>query len=77
MTNAHVVEEASQIQVQLFDGREFVAQVIETTFPENSPDLALLKIEAENLPWLELADGVNIGDTVVGVGHPQLIKWAI
>ena len=77
ITNAHVVEDASQIQVQLFDGREFVAQVIGTTFPENSPDLALLKIEAENLPWLELADGVNIGDTVVGVGHPQLIEWAI
>ena len=77
ITNAHVVEDATEIDVQLFDGREYIAEVIGTTFPGNSPDLALLKIEAENLPWLALASEVNIGDTVVGVGHPQLLEWAI
>lgn len=77
ITNAHVVEDATEVDVELFDGREYVAEVIGTTFPINSPDLALLKIEAENLPWLELASEVNVGDTVIGVGHPQLIEWAI
>ena len=61
----------------MFDGREYVAEVIGTTFPENSPDLALLKIEAENLPWIELANEVNIGDTIVGVGHPYNLEWVI
>ena len=70
ITNAHVVGDATVVDVKLFDGREYVAEVIGNTYPENQPDLALLKIEAKNLPWIELADEVNIGDTIVGVGNP-------
>lgn len=77
LTNAHVAGDASELGVVTFDGREFVAQVVGNTFPENQPDLALLKVEAEDLPWLELADGVAVGDTVVGVGHPHTLEWVI
>ena len=77
ITNAHVVEDVTEIDVELFDGRAYLAKVIGTTYPDNEPDLALLKIEAEDLPWLGLADEATIGDTVVGVGHPQLLEWLI
>ena len=77
ITNAHNIREHTALGVKLFDGRQYSAEVIANTYPVNSPDLALLKVEAENLPWLELADGVELGETVVGVGNPHTLEWVI
>jgi serine protease Do len=69
LTNNHVVGQASEIQVALNDGRQFVAKVIGT---DPQTDVALIKINAENLPALTLTDSskVEIGDVVLAVGNP-------
>jgi serine protease Do len=69
LTNEHVISQASQIKVKLFDGREFDAEVkgIDTR-----SDLAVIKINADNLPVAKLGDSDNlkIGQWVVAIGNP-------
>ena len=69
LTNNHVVSEASEIQVVLNDGRQFTAKVIGT---DPQTDVALIKIDAENLLALTLTDSskVEIGDVVLAIGNP-------
>ena len=69
LTNNHVVNNASEIQVALNDGRQFTAKVVGT---DPQTDVALIKINADNLPVLILADSdkVEIGDVVLAVGNP-------
>ena len=69
LTNNHVVNNASEIQVALSDGRQFNAKVIGT---DPKTDVALIKIKAENLPALKLTDSdkVEIGDVVLAIGNP-------
>jgi serine protease Do len=69
LTNNHVVNNASEIQVALNDGRQFTAKVIGT---DPQTDVALIKINAENLPASTLADSdkVEIGDVVLAIGNP-------
>ncbi|MBR9919809.1 MAG: PDZ domain-containing protein [Bacteroidetes bacterium] len=69
VTNNHVVEFADEVEVTLYDNRKFMATVV-GTYPKS--DLAVLKIEAAELPTLELADSDNaqIGDWVLAVGNP-------
>ncbi len=69
VTNNHVVEGASNIQVVLNDNREFETEVIGT---DPTTDLALLKIEAINLSTLEFGNSENlqIGEWVLAVGNP-------
>src|SRR6201995_1631320 len=69
LTNNHVVNQASEIQVVLNDGRQFTAKVIGT---DPQTDVALIKIDAENLPALTLTDSskVEIGDVVLAIGNP-------
>jgi serine protease Do len=69
LTNNHVVNNASEIQVALNDGRQFAAKVIGT---DPQTDVALIKINADNLPALTLADSdkVEIGDVVLAIGNP-------
>ena len=69
LTNNHVVENAAEIQVTLSDRRELKAKVIGTD-PES--DLAVIKVDAENLPALTFADSnkIEVGDTVLAVGNP-------
>jgi serine protease Do len=69
LTNNHVVQNAKQIEVALSDGRSFTAKVIGT---DPQTDIALIKIDAENLPALTLADSdkVEVGDVVLAVGNP-------
>jgi serine protease Do len=69
LTNNHVVNNASEIQVALNDGRQFAAKVIGT---DPKTDVALIKIKAENLPALKLTDSdkVEIGDVVLAIGNP-------
>jgi serine protease Do len=69
LTNNHVVSKASEIQVALNDGRQFTAKVIGT---DPKTDVALIKINAENLPAVTLTDSskVEIGDVVLAIGNP-------
>ncbi len=69
ITNNHVVGFADKIKVSLTDGREFNATKVGT---DPSTDLALLKIEADNLPTLPIGDSeeVKIGEWVLAVGNP-------
>ncbi len=69
VTNNHVIEEASKIEVTLFDNRRFTAVVVGT---DQKTDLAVLKIEASELPTLDLADSdrARIGEWVLAVGNP-------
>ena len=69
VTNNHVIDRAQNIKVILNDKREFEAQLIGT---DPSTDIALLKIEAENLPFLTYGDSNNLklGEWVLAVGNP-------
>ncbi|KUJ84365.1 serine peptidase [Microbulbifer flavimaris] len=69
VTNNHVVDGADQVVVTLTDRREYDAQVIGT---DARSDLALLKIEADDLPtvrWGE-SDELQVGEWVVAIGSP-------
>lgn len=68
-TNYHVIEGADRIEIALNDKRTFNAQVI--GYDKNT-DLALLKIEADSLPYLRFAnsDSLQVGDWVLAVGNP-------
>ena len=69
LTNNHVVQNAKEIQVALNDGRSFTAKVIGT---DPQTDIALIKVDADNLPAITLADSdkVDVGDVVLAVGNP-------
>ncbi|MEM8572044.1 MAG: Do family serine endopeptidase [Pseudomonadota bacterium] len=69
VTNDHVVDDASSVRVRFHDDTEFDAEVIGT---DPQTDLALLKIEASNLPYLELGDSeaMRVGEDVIAVGNP-------
>jgi len=68
-TNNHVVEDADEIDVLLNDNRSFRAKVIGT---DPDTDLALLKIDGENLPFTGFGDSENIqiGEWVLAIGNP-------
>jgi serine protease DegS len=68
VTNWHVIRDADEIQVQLADGRESMAQLVGAD-PET--ELALLKIDLPNLPSIRLgrSDAVHIGDVVLAIGN--------
>ena len=69
VTNNHVIEFADQIEVTLHDNRKFKATVV-GTYPKT--DIAVLKIDAKDLPTLEIADSdeAEIGEWVLAVGNP-------
>jgi Do/DeqQ family serine protease len=69
ITNHHVVEGASEIAVTLKDRRRFTAKLVGS---DKATDVAVLKIEADNLTALPLgdADALRVGDGVVAIGNP-------
>src|ERR1051326_4218637 len=69
VTNHHVIDGAEQISVDLNDGRSMEAKVIGSDPPS---DLAVLKVNANNLPTLTLGDSdrARIGDVVLAIGNP-------
>ncbi len=69
LTNNHLVGEAEEVSVQLDGGRKFKAQIVGTD-PET--DVAVIKIEVDNLPYLELADSdtLEVGEWVLAIGNP-------
>lgn len=69
LTNHHVVDGALEIKVELTDNRTFTAKLVGSDPPS---DLAVLKIDAKELPTLLLGDSdkVRVGDFVLAVGNP-------
>ncbi|MEW6258014.1 MAG: Do family serine endopeptidase [Pseudomonadota bacterium] len=69
VTNNHVVDGASEVDVTTTDGKDYVAKVIGT---DPRTDVALLKIEGKtDLPWVKLSDvPPRVGDWVIAVGNP-------
>src|ERR1700674_1547990 len=68
VTNNHVVDKADEVQVTTDDGKTYTAKVIGT---DPKSDLALIKVEGGNFPYVKLADAQpRIGDWVLAVGNP-------
>ena len=69
VTNNHVVEGADELTVTLNDNREFSARIVGT---DKQTDLALLKVNAKNLPTLPIGDSdkLKVGEWVLAVGNP-------
>ena len=69
VTNAHVVENASEITVTLQDGRDVKAEIIGSDTPS---DVAVLKVKPDGLTQIPLGDSakVEVGDFVVAIGNP-------
>jgi len=69
LTAAHVVEDADEILVRLFDRRELKAEVVGT---DEQTDIALLRIEARNLPTVKLGSSrdLKVGEWVMAIGNP-------
>lgn len=75
ITNNHVVEGADQIQVTLNDRRVFDAEVVGLDEPS---DIALLKLDAADLPFVEFGDSeaVRVGDWVLAIGSPFGLEFS-
>jgi serine protease Do len=69
LTNNHVVDGAKEVKVTLADGRQFRAKVVGR---DPKTDIAVVKIDANNLPTIPMADSQNVkvGDVVLAVGNP-------
>ena len=73
-TNYHVLEGADRVDVKLKDGREFQAKVVGT---DEKTDVAVIKIEATNLPVVQFADSeaVRVGQFAFAIGAPFKLDY--
>lgn len=69
VTNYHVVENANDITVSLYDGTTYTAELIGY---DESNDVAVLKVDAQGLTPVVLgdSDSLNVGDSVIAIGNP-------
>ena len=69
LTNNHMVQGAEKVEIELTDGRKFTAKIIGA---DSDSDVAVVKIDAGNLPYLELADSdaLEVGEWVLAIGNP-------
>jgi serine protease Do len=69
LTNNHVVDGADEVKVVLQDSREFTAKVIGK---DPKTDVAVLKVDAKDLPFVEMANSekIEVGDVVLAIGNP-------
>ncbi|MFO1318498.1 MAG: DegQ family serine endoprotease [Burkholderiales bacterium] len=69
LTNAHVVDHASDVTIRLTDGREFLARVLGV---DERSDVAVLKVDAKDLPTVTLGkdSATRVGEWVVAIGSP-------
>jgi serine protease Do len=76
VTNNHVIDHASTVEVMLTDKRMFKAKVIGT---DPDIDIAVVKIEAKALPTMPLGDSLNVhvGDTVMAFGNPFGLNFTV
>ncbi len=76
LTNNHVVEGAHSVLVRMSDRREFDAEIVGT---DPRSDLALLRIDASDLPTLKLAsdDDLEVGEWVLAIGSPFGLDYSV
>ena len=76
VTNFHVVRDAKEVVVRLLDRRQFTAQVVGSDEPS---DLALLKIDATDLPVVKIADSTKVrpGQWVLAIGSPFGFDYSV
>lgn len=76
LTNHHVIEEADEIIVRLADRREFVAELVGS---DEETDIALLRIDADDLPTLEFGDSSALkpGEWVIAIGSPFQFEQSV
>jgi serine protease Do len=69
LTNNHVIDAAAQVLVRMNDRREFIAEVIGK---DERSDIALIKIDAKDLPVVEIGDSkqLRVGEWVLAIGSP-------
>jgi serine protease Do len=69
LTNAHVVDDAQQVTVRMTDRREYQAKIVGV---DRRTDVAVLKIDAKNLPVVRVADAQDLkaGEWVIAIGSP-------
>lgn len=69
VTNNHVIKGSDKIEVVLNNQKSYIAELIGT---DPNTDVALLKIDADNLPFIKFvdSDAINVGDWVLAVGNP-------
>ena len=74
LTNCHVIEDAGKIDVKLKDGRNFSANVVGK---DEKTDIAVIKIDAKNLPVVELgdSDAVRVGQFAFAIGAPFKLDY--
>ena len=76
LTNAHVVRGAEKITVYFNDGKELDASIIGA---DPHTDVAVIKVEGKNFPFLELADSdkIEVGEWVVAIGSPFQLQASV
>jgi serine protease Do len=76
LTNRHVIEDAESIEVRLQDGRTFKASVRGV---DAQSDVAVLKIDAEKLPFATLADSskTRVGEFAIAIGAPFSLDYTV
>ena len=76
LTNAHVVDGAEEVIVRTIDRREFRAKVLGA---DKATDVAVLKIDAKNLPTVRLGDAgkTRVGEWVVAIGAPYGLEHSV
>ena len=76
LTNNHVVEDAEEVKVSLGDRREYKAEIIGT---DPRSDVAVLKIDAEDLPTLKIgkSEKLRVGEWVVAIGSPFQLRFSV
>lgn len=76
VTNNHVVDGADEVEVSLYDNRTYTAEVIGT---DPDTDIALIKINEKNLPFLSFVDSDNakVGEWVLAVGNPYNLNSTV
>jgi serine protease Do len=76
VTNNHVIKGATEVLVTLYNNRKYTATVVGT---DPSTDIAVLKIEAPDLPTIEMAnsDEARIGEWVLAVGNPFELNFTV
>jgi len=76
LTNAHVIDNADEIRVRLADDREFEAELVGS---DPDSDIAVLKVDAENLTAITVGDSeqLEVGDFVVAIGNPFGLRQTV
>ena len=76
LTNNHVVEDADEVKVSLGDRREYKAEIIGT---DPRSDVAVLKIDAQDLPTLKIgkSEKLRVGEWVVAIGSPFQLRFSV